>query len=155
MSHRKPILSFIAGTLVLSLGLQTAHADLFGGDLPLLSAIVNNSKIKIFLRHDGNHDTIINYFKLSKRAAQAFRQLAMRPGHYSDFLLLYGQMLTTVRLALHPLAYWILTTDADDRHLIERAAEKNAWMNRLELLTELANRYPHGALRQAHFAKTA
>jgi hypothetical protein len=118
-----------------------------------VDAIVNNSKIKIFLRHDGNHDTIIDYFKLSTRAAQAFRQLAMRPGHYSDFLLLYGQMLTTVRLALHPLAYWILTTDADDRRLIERAAEKNAWMDRLELLTQLANYYPHGAPRSSQLPK--
>src|SRR5216684_8010059 len=119
-----------------------------------VDAIVNNSKIKIFLRHDGNHDTIVNYFKLSTRAANAFRQLAMRPGHYSDFLLLYGQMLTTVRLALHPLAYWILTTDADDRRLIERAAEKNSRMNRQELLTELAKRYPHGATRPTAIAKT-
>jgi len=119
-----------------------------------VDAIVNNSKIKIFLRHDGSHDAIVDYFKLSSRTAQAFRQLAMRPGHYSDFLLLYGQRVTTVRLALHPLAYWILTTDADDRRLIERASEKNSWMNRLELLTELAKRYPHGAPRPTSIAKT-
>ena len=43
MSHRKPVISFLAGTLVFCLGLQTAHADLFGGDLPLLSAIVTNT----------------------------------------------------------------------------------------------------------------
>ncbi len=120
-----------------------------------VDAIVNNSKIKIFLRHDGNHDTIVNYFKLSTRAANAFRQLAMRPGHYSDFLLLYGQMVTTVRLALHPLAYWILTTDPDDRRLIERAAEKNSGMELLELLTGLASHYPHGAHGRTQKAKTA
>jgi hypothetical protein len=43
MSHRKSIISLIAGTLVFCLGLQTAHADLFGSDLPLLSAIVTNT----------------------------------------------------------------------------------------------------------------
>jgi hypothetical protein len=120
-----------------------------------VDAIVNNSKIKIFLRHDGNHDLIVNYFKLSHRAARAFRGLAMRPGHYSDFLLLYGQRLTTVRLALHPLAYWILTTDPDDRRLIDRAAERNPWMSRIQLLAELANHYPHGALRDRRTATPA
>jgi len=120
-----------------------------------VDAIVNNSKIKIFLRHDGNHDTIVNYFKLSSRSANAFRELSMRPGYYSDFLLLYGQMVTTVRLALHPLAYWILTTDPDDRRLVERAAEKNSGMELLELLTGLASYYPHGARRQRQRSKTA
>ena len=79
----------------------------------------------------------------------------MRPGYYSDFLLLYGQMVTTVRLALHPLAYWILTTDPDDRRLVERAAEKNSGMELLELLTGLASYYPHGARRQRQRSKTA
>jgi len=43
MSQRKGLLSFVAGILVFCLGVQTAHADLFGGDLPLLSAIVTNT----------------------------------------------------------------------------------------------------------------
>jgi len=43
MFHRKAIVSFIAGLLVLCLGVQTAHADFFGGDLPLLTAIVTNT----------------------------------------------------------------------------------------------------------------
>jgi hypothetical protein len=43
MSQKKGSLSFIAGILVFCLGVQTAYADLFGGDLPLLSAIVTNT----------------------------------------------------------------------------------------------------------------
>lgn len=110
-------------------------------------AIIGNSKIKIFLRHDGGHDAVVDYFKLPARAAEAFRSLALKPGHYSDFLLMYGQRLSTVRLALHPLAYWILTTDPDDRRLLERAQERNPLLDRLSLLEELARRYPHGAPR--------
>jgi len=44
----------------------------------------------------------------------------MRPGHYSDFLLMYGARTTVVRLALHPLAYWILTTDKEDQEIYQR-----------------------------------
>src|SRR5713101_6635798 len=43
MSQKKGSLSFLAGALVFCLGVQTAYADLFGGDLPLLSAIVTNT----------------------------------------------------------------------------------------------------------------
>lgn len=110
-------------------------------------AIIGNSQIKIFLRHGGGHDVVTDYFRMSQRAGDAFRRLSMRPGHYSDLLLMYGQRLTTVRLALHPLAYWILTTDPDDRRLLDRAAEKNPRMDRISLLEQLASHYPHGALR--------
>jgi hypothetical protein len=109
--------------------------------------IIDNSHIKIFLRHGAGHDQVANYFSLSPRAAAAFKALQMRPGHYSDLLLLYGQMVTTVRLALAPLAYWILTTDPTDRRLLDSAAAKNPSLDRLSLLEQLAARYPHGAPR--------
>jgi hypothetical protein len=71
----------------------------------------------------------------------------MRPGRYSDLFLMYGQMQTTVRLAPHPLAYWLLTTDPEDRRRIDRAVEKNPLLDRLSILAGLASRWPHGALR--------
>jgi hypothetical protein len=110
-------------------------------------AIIGNAKIKIFLRHDGGHEPVIAHFNLPHRAGEAFRRLALKPGHYSDLLLMYGARTTTVRVALHPLAYWILTTDPDDRRLIDRAAEKNPDLSRAEILTGLASRFPHGAPR--------
>jgi hypothetical protein len=110
-------------------------------------AIIGNSKIRIFLRHDGGHEPVIDYFRLSPRAASAFRGLAMRAGHYSDVFLMFGQMQTTLRLAPHPLAYWLLTTDPEDCRRIDRAVEMNPMMDRLSILSGLAARWPHGALR--------
>jgi hypothetical protein len=110
-------------------------------------AIIGNSKIKLFLRHDGGHDAVIDYFHLGNRAAEAFRRLALKGGHYSDLFLMYGAKTSVVRIALHPLAYWILTTDPDDRRLIDAAANGNAALSRLDLLSALALRYPHGAPR--------
>jgi hypothetical protein len=108
-------------------------------------AIIGNSLLKVFLRHSSGHADVAKYFDLSRRAQEAFRGLSMRPGHHSDFMLMYGQRLTTVRLALHPLAYWILTTDADDRRLLEKAASKNPGLDRLSLLEGLGRHFPHGA----------
>src|SRR5690606_27033157 len=108
-------------------------------------AIIGNSKLKLFLRHDSGHEDVIRSFELSPRAAQAFRNLELRKGHYSDFLLLYGKAVTSARLALSPLALWILTTDPADKELIAHAQAKNPSLSRLELLQHLAAMYPHGA----------
>ncbi len=110
-------------------------------------AIVGNSTIRIFLRHlAGKHRSVIDHFGLSDRAAAAFAGLEMKPGHYSDFLLMYGARTAVVRLALHPLAYWILTTDKEDQDFLSRAAGRNPAFERLALLEELAKRYPHGVV---------
>jgi hypothetical protein len=107
--------------------------------------IVDNATLKIFLRRDAGHEPVIDYLGLSPRAAKAFRELDFKPGHYSDFLLMYGTKLSTVRLALDPLAYWILTTDPEDKKLLTRAEAKNLSLGRFELLQGMADAYPHGA----------
>ncbi|MBI5068710.1 MAG: hypothetical protein HZB56_10760 [Deltaproteobacteria bacterium] len=113
-------------------------------------AIVGNSTIRIFLRHlAGKHQAVIGHFGLSPRAAAAFAGLEMKPGWYSDFLLMYGARTAVVRLALHPLAYWLLTTDREDQDFLTRAAARNPRLDRLTLLRELAARYPHGVVGRA------
>jgi hypothetical protein len=111
-------------------------------------AIIGNSTIKIFLRHGkGGHEPICSYFRFSAKTQEAFANLDFQGGRYSDFLLQYGSHISTVRMALHPLAYWVLTTDGDDKDFILRAAEKNPGLSRLELLKHLAQHYPHGIAR--------
>ena len=109
-------------------------------------AIVRNSAIKILLRHGSGHEEAAAYLGLSPAALDAFRHLEMRPGRYSDFLLVYGSRVTTVRLAPHPLAYWICTTDPTDKAAIAREAAANPGATRLEVLERLAAQLPHGAL---------
>jgi hypothetical protein len=115
-------------------------------------AIIANSPLKIFLRHGSNRDLVIDTFKLPPRAADAFNSLQFEPGYFSDLFLMYGPRMATLRLALHPLAYWILTTDKEDRDLLARFAAKNPGLERVRLLQELARRYPHGAARGRHAA---
>ena len=110
-------------------------------------AIVGNSTVRVLLRHQpGNHRAVIDHFGLPPRAAEAFQRLEMRPGHHSDFLLLYGERTSVVRLALDPLAYWILTTDREDLDYLASAARRNPGLSRVSLLHELAARHPHGVV---------
>lgn len=108
-------------------------------------AIINNSALKLFLYHASGHAPIAQFFGLTSTAEKAFKELQRRPGHYSDLLMLYGQRRSVVRLALHPLALWLLTTAPADKDFIAAAREKNPRLNELELLTQLAKHYPHGA----------
>ena len=109
-------------------------------------AIVRNSAIKILFRHGSGHDEVASCLGLPPAALDAFRRLEMRPGWYSDFLLLYGSRIATVRLAPHPLAYWICTTDPADKAVIARMQLRHPELDRRQVLEDLAVRLPHGAL---------
>lgn len=109
------------------------------------STIIGNSQLKLFLWHSSGHRVIGDYFQLPPNAVQAFAGLQRQPGRFSDVFLMYGTRTAVMRLAVHPLAYWILTTDGDDKRLIENAAAKNPRISKLRLLKELAALYPHGA----------
>lgn len=108
-------------------------------------SIVDNSPVKILLRHaKGTHAPVADYFGFSSRALKAFEGLAWERGHYSDLMLMMGERLASLRVAPHPLAYWLLTTDRPDVAVRDRAIEKNPSLDRLSILENLAARYPHG-----------
>lgn len=108
-------------------------------------AILTNSAIKLLLFHASGHRAVADFFGLTPRSAAAFHTLERRKGRYSDMLLLHGQRQAVVRLALHPLALWVLTTDAKDRAFLERARSRNPKLDEAALLAQLAARYPRGA----------
>lgn len=116
--------------------------------------IIGNSSIKLFLWHSSGHDVVGRYFRLPPRAVREFAALKKRPGHYSDAFVMYGERRGVMRLALHPLAYWLLTTDDEDKRLLEKAAALNPALERWALLKEMAARFPHGA-RTARATKAA
>lgn len=108
-------------------------------------AILGNSALKFLLYAAAGHRSVANFFGLTPRAEEAFTRLERKPGHFSDFLMLYGQRRSTVRLALHPLALWLLTTAPTDKHFIAAAQRKNPHLSEFEVLLQLAKHYPHGA----------
>jgi hypothetical protein len=116
-------------------------------------AIVGNSPVRWFLRHgQGKHDDVVDKFKLAARAAKAFEGLEMKPGHYSDLMLMFGGLTSVLRLSVTPLAYWLLTTHVTDTKMLERVMEKNAdalakgKVDQLAVLMEIAKLYPRGVV---------
>lgn len=108
-------------------------------------AILANSAYKFLLFHAQGHGPVAKFFGLTERAEAAFRNLRRRPGHYADLLLLQGQRVHALRLALHPLALWMLTTAKGDAELLERARAKNPHLDAFALVRHLARHFPHGA----------
>ena len=109
--------------------------------------IIENAPIRVFLLHGkGGHDVIARHFRFTPRATRAFSNLERRDGHFSDFLLMYGARMGVVRLAPHPFAYWLLTTDTDDVRALDQARERNPKWSDVDLYRELSRRLPFGAV---------
>jgi TraG P-loop domain len=111
------------------------------------ATIIGNSFLKLFLWHSSGWHVVQQALGWPESVAREFRALERVPFRYTDFLLFYGQKVAVVRHAVPPLAYWLLTTDGEDRQLLERTREKNARLSEFAVLQLLAAQYPHGAAR--------
>jgi conjugal transfer ATP-binding protein TraC len=109
------------------------------------ATIIGNSFLKLFLWHSSGWEVVRDAFGWPESVYQAFRGLQRVPFRFTDFLLVYGEHWATVRHAVPPLAYWLLTTHGDDNRLLERARAKNPHLDEFTLLQALAARYPAGA----------
>jgi TraG P-loop domain len=109
------------------------------------ATIIGNSFLKLFLWHSSGWEVVRDAFGWPESVYREFRALQRVPFHYTDFLLVYGEHYATVRHAVAPLAYWLLTTHGDDKRLLERTRAKNPHLDEFTLLKELAARYPAGA----------
>ena len=109
------------------------------------ATIIGNSFLKLFLWHSSGWEAVQQALGWPESLLRAFRGLERVPFCFTDFLLVYGQHVATVRHAVPPLAYWLLTTHGDDRRLLERARAANPNLDEFALLRELAARYPQGA----------
>ncbi|MGO9063578.1 MAG: VirB4 family type IV secretion system protein [Myxococcaceae bacterium] len=109
------------------------------------ATIIGNSFLKLFLWHSSGWEVVRDAFGWPESVYREFRGLQRVPFEYTDFLLVYGERYATVRHAVPPLAYWLLTTHGDDQRFLERARAKNPHLDELTLLQELAARYPGGA----------
>jgi TraG P-loop domain len=113
------------------------------------ATIIGNSFLKLFLWHSSGWEVVRDAFGWPDSVYREFRQLQRVPFRYTDFLLVYGEHYATVRHAVPPLAYWLLTTHGDDKRLLERTRAKNPHLDEFTLLQELAARYPSGATSTA------
>ena len=111
------------------------------------ATIIGNSFLKLFLWHSSGWEVVERALSWPPAVADAFRRLERVPFRFTDFLLFYGQQVAVVRHAVPPLHYWLLTTDGEDRRLLERTRERRPELSELALCQRLAAKYPHGAAR--------
>lgn len=124
--------------------LSQALADFIAS--PFGQVALTNSAVKLLLQHEQKlHDSIAAALKMPTRTADAFRRLELQQGVFSDVLVMYGTHNWVMRSRLHPFAYWLFTTDPADKELLRTAGAKNPHLSRLQLLQEVAARYPQGA----------
>ena len=114
------------------------------------ATIIGNSFLKLFLWHSSGWDVVKDALGWPESIAREFRALERQPFRYTDFLLFYGQKVATVRHAVPPLVYWLLTTDGEDRRLLERARAANPGLDEFALVQAVAARYSPGGARPLH-----
>jgi hypothetical protein len=78
------MIAFVAGMFVFCLGLQSAHADLFGGDVPLLSAIVTNTAQQLNKLQD-TLSTLRKTYEDAKRVASYADDAYQAYRHFSQY----------------------------------------------------------------------
>src|SRR5712692_6073576 len=84
MLRKKQSVSFVAGFLVFCLGVQAAWADFFGGDLPLLTAIVTNTSAQL-TKLGETLSTLRKSYEDAKRVASYADDAYQAYQHFSQY----------------------------------------------------------------------
>lgn len=108
-------------------------------------ALLNNSYMRILLRHASGHERVAEVCRLPEFALAAFRTLTSVKGRYSEALFQYGEHAEVLQIVPSPLAYWMATTDKRDRDVEAALRQKNPTAAPIKILSTLAERLPRGA----------
>jgi type IV secretory pathway VirB4 component len=99
---------------------------------------------RIFLQHAAGHHDVAAAFRFTDHELAAFESLTHVKGRYSEAFLQVEDHSEIVQVMPSPLAYWMATTNAQDKHVEEQLREKNPTAPAVKLLRLLAERLPHG-----------
>ena len=110
----------------------------FLADEELADAILPNTENVFVLKQKGiDWEDLRERLQLNARELETVKSLETDKGHHGEFFLMKGEKRGLLRLEAAPLAYWIATTDADDRKRIEKAKRDNPELSTLEMLEKL------------------
>lgn len=113
---------------------------------PASDALLANSQLLFLLKHTQNHEDVAEICNLNKKQVEIFKSLDVRPGEYSEILLVdRAKNLSTVcRLKPTPFDLWLNTSKPRDvafRDSIQRERQ----LSSLEAIRFCADNHPHGA----------
>jgi conjugal transfer ATP-binding protein TraC len=108
-------------------------------------AILSNSSIKWCLTQKGaDQARLKEVLQLNENEMALIASLHQERGVYSEAFLMAQDQRAVVAIESTPLEYWIATTDPRDLGVIEKETAANPEQNSLQILTQLAKRYPRG-----------
>ncbi len=110
------------------------------------SAILPNASVKWLLKQTGgNLPALQKILRLNEREIRLVESVTSNKGYYSEAFLVAGDDKQVVLAESSPLEYWLATTDPMDLRAMERVGAELAGHGGLELLEEMARRFPNGA----------
>lgn len=108
-------------------------------------ALLANSFNRVLLRHAFGHERVAELCGLTDNGLAAFRTLTRVRGQYSEAFLQSGHHAEVVQIIPSPLAYWMATTNAEDKAVEQNTRDKNRTAAPMKILNALAKRFPMGA----------
>jgi conjugal transfer ATP-binding protein TraC len=111
----------------------------------IAAAVLPNASIKWILRQKGaDQERLKSVLSLNPNEAAQIDSLHQERGHYSEAFLMAQDQRAVVVIESAPLEYWIATTDPREMAMIDEHTKVDGAASRLETLSELARRHPHG-----------
>ncbi len=107
------------------------------------TAILANSYVKYILRLQKSHE-LLSKLDLGENEIRAVRELEIRPGVFSEIFIKFSSHGVIAKLEPSGLDYWISTTDPEDFLEEEKLRREFPEKNDLEILEELAFKFPNG-----------
>lgn len=98
----------------------------------------NTTFVFILRQRKINWEDFKSTFDFNDAQVEAVKSLEIVKGKYSEFFLMQDENQAVVRLEPEPLAYWICTTDGNEKSKVEEWRLKNPEMPLVEILKNLS-----------------
>ena len=85
---------------------------------------------------DWNHFQEV--FDFNDAQIEAIKSLEVVKGSHSEFVLIQDETMMILKLIPEPLAYWICTSDGNDKARIAEEEEKFSELSKIQILERLA-----------------
>lgn len=105
--------------------------------------ILNNSSTMDILKLKKGTEKLVQ-FGLNENQIKQVESLEVRPGRYSQILVVCGNQSAVVQFETSPLEYWISTTHPLDLREEDALRKEMPELSTLEILERLAKKYPRG-----------
>lgn len=113
-------------------------------DCPISSAILSNSAVRYVLPVCEGEELLCEHLHLNEREQYLLRKLRQVKGEYSELLVQFSSKHLILRIKPSPLEYWVATTHPPDLEEEQKLSQTKLHTTKLDLLLELAERFPKG-----------